>query len=385
MEKLNYDFTGLILAMDDFKRSQSQSSLNGLKKEINKFFKGSSCIDIIYTKNTDKMFFGMCVMPRISNDKVTDILTSDEKIRINEFLLEIDSKLLDPVLNLSKFELVAILLHEIGHVVNDSTPIEEVRNSVTSYLTKNRETLILSDAIQYKQILLYGIKDTIRKTSSLFCRRDEEIIADEFVVRCGFGQYLETAYKKISKNSFKINSEVSNKFMVFAWVLRIYKDVRARRIYAIHTLNKGKESTASQLEKREIDNMIRRLKQIDDDMLIKESANVFKKTNEYYKNIRYKGMRSLEDELYEYNIRVKNVDEQDEALMILRQINTRISIIDDYIKTDRELDEKDKDRWFNLMEKYMILRDTLSKKSTYVDKYYGLFIPTPEIRSRYEI
>ena len=99
------------------------------------------------------------------------------------------------------------------------------------------------------------------------------------------------------------------------------------------------------------------------------------------KNIR---MRSLEDDLYEYSLRVKNVDEQDEALMILRQLNLKISMIDDYIVTEH-LTESERERWENLMRKYQMVRDELSKKATYSEKYYGLFVQTPVIKSRYEV
>jgi len=385
MNYINYNFEGLITSMFNLKQDQSPRTLNQIKYELNKFFKDSKCLDVIFTRNTDKLFFGMCVMPVVKEDDVMEIMTGDNKLRINSYYLEIDSKILDPILNLSANELTATILHEVGHIVNDATPVEEVRNGLASYLATNDEALILSSAIQYQQILAYGIKDSLRKVTSMFSRRDVEIIADEFVVRCGFGNELESAYSKIVKYAGRINRDVSNKFIVLQYVLRVYKNVKMRRINAIAALNKGKASTASVLEKREIDNMIRRLKQIDDDTLIGESVSIFKKASESFKKMKYKGMRALEDDLYEYNLRAKNVDEQDEALIIIRQLNTRIAMIDDFIKTEEQLNEKDKERWGKLLDKYILLREDISKKSTYTEKYYGLFVQTPIIKSRYEV
>ena len=66
MKKINYDFTIMKKCMQSIKISPNSSNLNNLKNELNRFFKDSKCMDVIYTKNTDKLFFGMCVMPVIS-------------------------------------------------------------------------------------------------------------------------------------------------------------------------------------------------------------------------------------------------------------------------------------------------------------------------------
>lgn len=378
MNKINYKFEDLDKLMSQLKTNPSHQNLTKLKYELNKLFKDSNCREVIYTNNTDKIFFGMCVMPYLEEKDTSLILTTDKKIRISQYYLEIDSKLFE--IGLSTRELTAVLLHEIGHIVNSSTPVEETRKSIDVYLSKNNEHLIISDAAQYNDIIAYGIKDTIRKLNSIFDKNDEEVLADEFVISCGYGMELETALTKIIKNAASINKNVSNKLIVLQWILRLYKDVKYKRIAALHTINKSKKITGSVLQKRELNNLSRRLEEIDDSFMITESVNLFKKM---YKDFKYKGIRSFEDDLFELSLRAKNVTDQDEALIILRQINTRLSVIDDYIRTE-ELDEKEKDRWYDLQNKYSILRYTLSKKTTY-EKYLGLFVNTPVIKSRYEL
>jgi hypothetical protein len=104
-----------------------------------------------------------------------------------------------------------------------------------------------------------------------------------------------------------------------------------------------------------------------------------------YKAFKYKGMRGLEDDLYEFNMRVENVDDEDESLQILRAINLRIAMIDDYIlEMNKQLNDAEKDRWFGLKSKFIALRDKLANKKTYKDKYYGLFVKTPVVNSRYD-
>ena len=57
-----------------------------------------------------------------------------------------------------------------------------------------------------------------------------------------------------------------------------------------------------------------------------------------FRDIRLNGLRNIEDDLYEFNIRLKNVSDEEEALNLLRQINMRLAIIDDYL-LDNKLDE----------------------------------------------
>jgi len=377
---IDYDFgSTLEEVMFAIKTNPVSSELKKLKYELNKFFKDSECREIIYTENVDKLFFGMCVIPMVTGDDAMKILTSNDKIRIQSYYLELDSKLFS--IGFTSRELVAILLHEIGHVVNTSEPVEDVRRSIDIYLDKNDTTIKLSDAAQYKDILAFAVKDSIRKFTSLFLMNDDEIIADEFAVRCGYAADLESAYDRVLKNIGRVNRDVDNKLMALQWTLRLYTDVKFKRIGSIHVLQRAKKITASELMNREMSIVIRALNQIDDDTLIQESLDILKRSSDIYKNFKYKGMRSLEDDLYEIQIRVKNVDVEDEALSVLREINSRLAIIDDYV-TSEKLDEADMNRWWQLKNKYLLLRDELSKKTTYDSKYYGLFVQTPTVKSR---
>ena len=384
MAKLSYDFNELERAVSALKTNPtSHVTLNRLRSELNKLFKDSYCKEIIYTRNTDKLFFGMCVIPYINGDMAEQILITDEKIRLKEYFLEIDSKLLE--MNLSNRELTAILLHEIGHVVNDSNPVEETREIIDTYLAQNNEHLVLSDAAQYKEILAFALKDTIRKITTLFEKDKEEILADRFVHDCGYGMDLENALTKVIKNSRNLNRGVSNKLIVLQWTLRLYKDVKHNRIPALHTLRKSKKVEPTTLLKREIDVISRRLEEIDDDFIIGEAsgpngANVFSKI---YRKFKYNGIKMFEEDFYELALLVKNTDEKEEALDLMRKINTRISVIDEYLR-EENIDDSERERWVNLLTKYEQLRRDLSKKNTY-EKYLGLFAPTPIIKNRYEL
>jgi hypothetical protein len=382
VDTIRYDFSTLEHIMFNLKYNPSSSELRKLKDELNKFFKDSTCKEVIYTDNIDKLFFGMTIIPAIDSSEAMKIITSDDRVRVKAYYLELDSKLF--TIGLTSEELVAVLLHEVGHIVNNTEPVEDVRKAIDIYLDKNNTSIKLSDAAQYKDILAFAVKDSIRKFSSLFEMDDDEIIADEFVVRCGYAKYLESAYKRILRNSGKLNRDVNNKLIVLQWTLRLYTDVKFKRIRAIRLLQNAKKITASALVNRELNIMIRALNQIDDDILVQESLDIFKQASKMYKDFKYRGMRSLEDDLYELQLRIKNVDVEEEALAILRQINMRLAMIDDYVTTEK-LSGSELERWWNLKNKYLLLREELSKKTIYNSKYYGLFVQVPTVKSRFEL
>lgn len=384
MDRISYNFAELESAVSGVKNDQSAYKLNELKRQLNKFFKGSECKDVIYTQNTDKFFFGMCVMPVIKpNDAVAILGDPDERNKyiIEKYYVEIDSKLLE--LGMSTKELTAILLHEVGHLVNDSIPAVTVRNIVDNFLANTDGSFIVQKIDAANALLAFGIKDAMRKLTSIFYVGKDEIIADEFTVACGYGRYLESAFDKIIRKSGKINKDTTNKLVLLQWTLRIYSSLKTRRIALLHALKRGRLGTGSSLEKREMENMIRYINTINPADLISESA-IGKLLSNKYKDFKFKGIRALEDDLYEYSLRCKNVNDEEEAIAIIRQMNSRISMIDDYLMTEKLSDAESK-RWHELSSKYRMLREELAKKTTYSEKFYGLFVQTPVIKSRYEM
>lgn len=380
---IEYDFSEFEKIMLEIKQSETVTgdTLNDLKLELNSFFKDSTCKEVIYTENVDKMLFGMVTMPHLTDNMVIEILQGEEPIRIESYYVELDSKLFSSTMNLSVEELVSILLYEVGALVNSSEPIKTVRDSICYYLSLNSENLMLPESVYYANILAFGIKDTIRKCSSLFEFDSENKLVDEFVEACGYSSELHSAYKTILTNGGHINSKVSNKLIILSWTMRLYKDVKIRRISAIKELTEAKLLAASKLEKRELENIIRVLNRIDDSMLLESGTidDISNKYNKTLKNIKYKGIRSLEDDLFEYRMRARNVEDENDALFILRSINTRLAIIDDYISTER-LEEKEQKRWFELYDSFAKIREDLSKKQTYRDRPFGIIVQYPDIK-----
>ena len=387
MRHISYDFTDLENAFDNAiaRGKLNSSDLSLIKRELNRFFKDSSCMQVFYTDNTDKMFFGIIVNASIDAEKIYDYLMGTEGIRISRYSLEYDSHLFSPVMGFTGKELVALTLHEVGHVVNDITPIEHARKFLDEYLAKNRESIRMSDSYHYKEILAYALKDFVSKDRSAFYTNDvDEILADDFVRSYNYARDLESAMSKIISKQGRLYTSKVDKFSTFMWTLGIYRHLGTRRIPAIRVLNRAKALTGSRIQKMEMEALTKRIARIDDYSLMEASDTTVR--NKFIANIksrmkkmRYDTMRSLEDDFYELNMRIRNVEDEDDALYLMRQLNTRISLIEDYVNSE-DLGPSEAKRWNESLEKFKRIRDQLADTLVYKQKSYGLFVQYPDIQ-----
>ena len=397
IRRINYDFTDLEMACAELIDSDGRKGLDKIKKELNIFFKDSRCKEIIFTRS-DSLFFGMCVYPQITKDLLIEILQDDKKVRFSEYSIEIDSKILHPALMITPQELLAMLLHEVGHIVNDNSPVDEVRKIIALELTKKGDSLNIPKTAQYYTIISYGIKDTVRKiTSMMFVYKDGEVLADEFVHMCGYGDSLNSIFDKICKSGMRINDKSVNKLTSLAWTLSVYKEIKVKRIPALKLLEKMRSISGSVLEKREMEIMTNAINTIDDNN-IQECCDytnmdlyyVFNESKTEVKQSRYaelrkasaiKNIRKFEQDLYEYKMRIRHVADEDDAYYLMRMVNTRISVIEDFLDHER-LTEQEHKRWWALLEKYYSLREELATTTTYRYDYSDslIVVKYPEIK-----
>ena len=397
IRQIRYDFTDLEMACAEIIESDGRKGLITLRKELNKFFKDSNCKDILFTRS-DSLFFGMCVYPHVDKEMVIEILQDDKKVRFNEYTIEIDSKILHPALMITPQELLAMILHEVGHIVNDTAPVDEVRKVIALQLTKKGDALNIPKSAQYYIIISYGIKDTVRKmTSMFFIYKDSEVLADEFVHMCGYGEALNSIFEKICKSGMRINDKTVNKLTALAWTLSVYKEIKIKRIPAIRLLDKMHAISGSSLEKREMEIMKNAVCTIDDtnieeccDYTNRELYYVFNENKTEVKQSKYaelrkasaiKNIRKFEQDLYEYKMRIRHVADEDDAYYLMRMVNTRISVIEDFLDHER-LSEQEHKRWWALLEKYYSLREELANTTTYRYDYSDslIIVKYPEIK-----
>lgn len=378
--KLEYNFDDLEEAIFKIKNTEcpTNAMLAELKGELNRFFKDSECHEVVYTVNTDKMFFGMVIYPSFNAGKnnrvINNIIKDEDTERIQVYSVELDSKLFDPALGLSVKQIMALLIYDISALVNDRSPIDIVRKNIDVYLTKNGEIIKLTDSVNYGAILVYGVKDALHKITSIFEKSDEELVITPFIVACGLGSQLESAFELIKKNNYNYNKDIAgNDMIVLAWAIRLYSAIRLRRIIALKTLKKGLSIVPSALERREMENVMRCLNRIDDETIMEGFFD--------FVSFKYSSIRSYEDDLYDYSLRVKNVNKEDDALVILHAINTRMSIIDDYLHSEK-VPASEYKRWSTLLAKYQKLREVLASKNTYGSDYSRIYVSYPDAVNR---
>ena len=366
----NFDFSILEKTLFTLDTDHSGTALNRIKTQLNTFFVKTRCKEVLYTQNTDKLFFGLRVYPILDGNKAIELLGDSDSNTFEGYYLEIDSKLLDPMLYLDGRELVALIIHEIGHIVYDTMAIQEVKNQIDMYFARSNEYVDINASKGYKELLAYAIKDAVMKVGSVFSKTgNTEMVADAFVVACGYGPELESALKKIVKSLSYMAQDVDDRFIALSWVLRLGREFSILRIPAIKTLNKAAQLTGSNLEKKELKYASRIMSTMNEP--INESAldNLKARFSKKFMEFKAKGVRAIKNDVYELNLRLRCADDQDELMSIIRTINSDIAILQDYLTEDIP-DEERQDIIETLQELYDI-RQKAAKDKTVKDRYSG--------------
>lgn len=342
--KLKDAYDDIEIAIQNIKKDPKQEFLLDLQTALNKFF-DAKCLRVLYTDNTDKLFFGIYAMPKIEAEQVIKIITGGEKYVIEQYYLELDSKLFQEDINLAPREITALLMHEVYELVSDAAPCESVCKAIDAHLTKNNDVLKISDSIHYMELLSYGFRDAVRKFITIFDKAevDNNEVMNDFFEWCNYSQNIDSAFKKISSNWYNYNKEINNKFIVLGWVLRVYKDVLHNRIPALMMIDRCKQLSPSQIEIKELDNVARRLNRIDDDSLLE---SVGTQENILYEEVKSsilpnKKMKpvpdALEDDIVKIAIEQQNAldNEPDAIPMLMANINAKLAYIQDYVENNQ--------------------------------------------------
>ena len=365
----------LITAIDKLRDfSVTQEDLIAVKDILNLIFRpDADCACFVYTVNTDKLPFGCVVMPTLRGIDVNDYFVVGNDSRLSEYMVELDSKLFD--YGLTNEEVAQVMLFNIYHMVKDFTPLRNVRMAIDDFLTKSATQLIIKDSVQYKEILKLGLVDALVNVSSCLSL-PSDVVSDPFLESLGledFDKALDKLYKEIPG----CENEVSRtpRLNMLEWALRLYCDVEKERIPALHILEKAKSLTASTLYITKFNNTINALNRIDTDMVVNEAVQTFfneaKRKGGLLASLKYSGLRDIENDLYEFQIRAKNAETESEVMYALKQINARLAILDNYIRENP--DDPEIDRWVAVKLQYMDIRDTLAKKRLH-KRNYGIFV-----------
>ena len=382
VEKLESVFVNILyLKPEDRVVAPNMSNLADLRTIINSIFDENKCLDVLYTLNTDKQFFGIRINPAMSASDATVILSTDEKVRLVNYQIEFDSKLFD--IGLSGDELVAITIYEIASMMDNTEIFDNLRALIDCNVVTNDDVISIRDSVNYAQLIIFAIKDTMYKLSSMIFKDEpEDLLANPATAATETGESLLSAREKIISSISGLGDTFRTpKPVILEWMFLMYRDMKINSGIISDTLNDAKAFTASKLEIAEIDKTLDAVNRIDNSII--ESKNIdlnhfFEKKHlsslneiSLFRSLKKNGLRGIENELYEYTMRVKNCTDADDAYLVMRGINNRLGVLEDYIYSE-QLTDSDRRHWEEVAQAYRDLRVVLSKKKL-EGKQYGLF------------
>ena len=382
VEKLESVFVNILyFKPEDRVVAPNMTNLADLRTIINSIFDENKCLDVLYTLNTDKQFFGIRINPAMSASDATVILSTDEKVRLVNYQIEFDSKLFD--IGLSGDELVAITIYEIASMMDNTEIFDNLRALIDCNVVTNDDVISIRDSVNYAQLIIFAIKDTMYKLSSMIFKDEpEDLLANPATAATETGESLLSAREKIISSISGLGDTFRTpKPVILEWMFLMYRDMKINSGIISDTLNDAKAFTASRLEIAEIDKTLDAVNRIDNSII--ESKNIdlnhfFEKKHlsslneiSLFRSLKKNGLRGIENELYEYTMRVKNCTDPDDAYLVMRGINNRLGVLEDYIYSE-QLSDTDRRHWEEVAQAYRDLRVVLSKKKL-EGKQYGLF------------
>ena len=382
VEKLESVFVNILyLKPEDRVVAPNMTNLADLRTIINSIFDENKCLDVLYTLNTDKQFFGIRINPAMSASDATVILSTDEKVRLVNYQIEFDSKLFD--IGLTGEELVAITIYEIASMMDNTEIFDNLRALIDCNVVTNDDVISIRDSVNYAQLIIFAIKDTMYKLSSMIFKEEpEDLLANPATAATETGESLLSAREKIISSISGLGDTFRTpKPVILEWMFLMYRDMKINSGIISDTLNDAKAFTASRLEIAEIDKTLDAVNRIDSSII--ESKNIdlnhfFEKKHlsslneiSLFRSLKKNGLRGIENELYEYTMRVKNCTDADDAYLVMRGINNRLGVLEDYIYSE-QLSDSDRRHWEEVAQAYRDLRVVLSKKKL-EGKQYGLF------------
>lgn len=379
VEKVESIFNNILyLKPEDRIISPQANVVDDLKTILNEIFDENKCTDILFTLNTDKPFFAINVVPSMNGSDALTILTTDENIRLVNYQIEFDSKLFN--IGLDSAELTALLLFEINSMMCNNEIFEKLRLLIDIKLLSNDDVIRIRESANYAQLMIFAVKDTLQKLGSVLLKDTAEELITPIIQATDLQNEIVSAKEKILASDVGLSDTLRTPVpVVLDWTLMVYSDIKNYKRMIQTTLTDAKAFTGSRLEKRELDACIDALNRLDTAILFNESVgNYLDNKNlgalnelSIFKALKKNGLRGLENELYEYKMRVKNCTSAEDAYLIMRGINSRLGILEDYLYNE-DLSDHDRKHWEEVAETYRQLRVILSQKK-FEDKQYGLF------------
>ena len=340
---------------------QNREAMQIIKESLEKSFDCEFDINVIVPDNTqiNKNLFVMSVYPEMSVvDKIINAVMSDKGTdavkslweKNKKWTIEIDSRILDnSIIECTKEELTAILLHEVGHIVCSSS----IPNRVSLILryeimkTSFKNKMMLKDKI-FRTIMSLPILDAcISDNKKDMTSIKEEIKADKFVKKMGYQNHLYSVLTKIIKNNKYTNSTSINTKMkeISKFSLATLDEFQARKdAIAKSKLLGVREACQSPYINKVIDEFIERVFEDNENSLsvingrkvefMQERADKIIEEGYYTEFFLFGGkqLKRIDPSEIDYiDIKISGIKNDTDKMMIVSYIHSKLDLVEYYI------------------------------------------------------
>lgn len=341
------------------------NTLNDILKEnfnikCNNVIINDDHIDDILDNGT---FFGIFVIPNLSSNIVkkvyncnivTDATENDNEdrsvVKYNSYSIEIDSRVFD-LLNHKQF--YTYLEYEINKFENIEALLKDYFDKVTIY-TSHCGITTIKQSRMIELDILYRIMTTdyLINSLSLLSISHPSLIEDE--------ELLEV-YNILKAKSGDIRNYNTNDFLFTGYLLKTIDSIDKFKANTIAMFERLVQYCPIRIYKKLINTIVYNIEKLNHVNISVSATNesVFNlKKSKMYLDFRKAGARQLEDKFYEISIEAKAIKDKDDAMMVLREINSSIRILDALISTP-DIDSYTIDRYEDLRIRYMNIRDVV--------------------------
>ena len=143
----------------------------------------------------------------------------------------------------------------------------------------------------------------------------------------------------------------------------------------IGTPGSGKSFSA----KREITNAVSKLNRMED---INEGAidNLKSRFNKKINDFKIKGIKSIKNDIFELNLRLRTAEDVDELMYVIRTVNNDVAILQDYL-SEPEVSDMERESIYSVLEELYSIRQKAAKEKGVRDKYASIInITYPDIQ-----
>lgn len=370
-----------------------ETNLKNMANYINREFK-CNCLGVNIVENdTLSYFFGAQVIPsQMSIQSISTYLTEmEDKSSVKNldisFYLELDSKFLYEY-DTTDREIVAVIIHEIGHRIADRSHLQKLKGLYNSELIKK---LGINYPFNYnlksvKFLLGTVIIFSYTEYLSYWYKLNSETLADSYAIKYGYGADLHSFLTKLTNSGAFIkavreedNKNTSQEIMV-SWSVKNILEFSLRRANIEKELRNQLREEKSKAIRDNLEfqlNMIRRsigkglttpFSNENCDLILSESIKSFIE-------IKKKGMSHLE--LDEIQVEIEIMESPDDKIYLITRIHRDISKAKKAMsKIKNEVDKQTYQEYIDSLNKF--LKEIRNKKVKEEKNEFVIRVDYPE-------